>query len=136
MLKRKYEELQRDSQSMWELYNLLRSRSEPEALEILRRIRSSEDLESVLSLIRDGDLLIQRLPSAIETARNALPPIHCNIELNLTLQHPNAYPMLPPLSQLLSELGQPRSPIQAGLARKLKGKDSPTTNRYTFLFMY
>lgn len=44
---------------MAELHGYLTTKSEPEAIEILRRMRSSEDLVSVLNFIKEGDLLLQ-----------------------------------------------------------------------------
>lgn len=58
-LKRKNQALEEQHAQLSELYGYLKTKSEPEAIEILRRVRSSEDLSSVLSLIRDGDLLLQ-----------------------------------------------------------------------------
>lgn len=43
-----------------ELYEYLRSRPDPEVLEIIRRIRATEDPFAVVRLVRDGDILLQR----------------------------------------------------------------------------
>jgi hypothetical protein len=42
-----------------QLYQLLKTRSEPEVTEILHRIRVGIDVESILRYVRDGDLLLQ-----------------------------------------------------------------------------
>lgn len=44
---------------MHQLFSELRSRSEEDAAHLLQRIRRGADPESVLQMIRDGDLLMQ-----------------------------------------------------------------------------
>ncbi|OTB20707.1 hypothetical protein K445DRAFT_372281 [Daldinia sp. EC12] len=58
-LKRKHNELQNRITPYEELFGLLKTKSEPESLEILRRIRTGDDVGSILRHARDGDLLIQ-----------------------------------------------------------------------------
>ncbi|XXH04590.1 DNA helicase rad5 [Hypoxylon texense] len=58
-LKRKHSELQDRITPYEELFGLLKSKSETESLEILRRVRSGADVGSILRHARDGDLLIQ-----------------------------------------------------------------------------
>jgi hypothetical protein len=59
-LKRKYGELLRAQDSAYrELFHVLRSKSEAEAIGLLRRIRLDGDVEAVLRHVRDGDLLMQ-----------------------------------------------------------------------------
>ncbi|KAF2145263.1 uncharacterized protein K452DRAFT_266029 [Aplosporella prunicola CBS 121167] len=61
-LKRKYDVVQTERDQMVELYGLLQARPEAEALEILKRIRASTDVSAVLTLVREGDLLVQQPP--------------------------------------------------------------------------
>jgi len=63
-MKRKIEALEGELRPMSELYDLLRSRTEAEAQDILKRIRSSDDLDSVLGMIKDGDLVLEWLRDA------------------------------------------------------------------------
>lgn len=58
-LKRKNQALEEQHAQMAELYGYLRTKSEPEAIEILRRLRSTDDLVSILNFVKDGDLLLQ-----------------------------------------------------------------------------
>jgi len=58
-LKRKFEQLQRQTFDSEAILQMLTTRPEVEAAAILRRIRSSS-VASALSMIRDGDLLITR----------------------------------------------------------------------------
>ncbi len=58
-MKRKYDEAQGRASSYEELYTLLKTRTQPEAHEMLRRIRAGMDVESVLRYVKDGDLLLQ-----------------------------------------------------------------------------
>lgn len=67
-LKRKHSELQDRITPYEELFGLLKSKSETESLEILRRVRSGAEVGSILRHARDGDLLIQ-LSLAPETRR-------------------------------------------------------------------
>ncbi|KAI1758691.1 hypothetical protein GGR53DRAFT_215836 [Hypoxylon sp. FL1150] len=67
-LKRKHSELQNRITPYEELFGLLKSKSETESLEILRRVRSGAEVGSILRHARDGDLLIQ-LSLAPETRR-------------------------------------------------------------------
>ncbi|KAH6655840.1 hypothetical protein BKA67DRAFT_250725 [Truncatella angustata] len=79
-LKRKYDTLAEDSQVYQTLYQLLRNASEAEAQHILFRIRMGTDAKSLVSQIKEGDLLLQ-LASVPETRRRhsfphipAIPP--------------------------------------------------------------
>ncbi|KAH6621622.1 hypothetical protein B0J18DRAFT_432974 [Chaetomium sp. MPI-SDFR-AT-0129] len=58
-IKRKYGEAQDRVSVHEQLYNLLRTRSQPEVTEIVRRIRAGIDVEAILRYVRDGDLLLQ-----------------------------------------------------------------------------
>ena len=58
-LKRSHQDLEEDYSGLLELFRYLRTRSEAEATSILHRLRSGAHLSSVLSFIKDGDLLLQ-----------------------------------------------------------------------------
>ena len=58
-LKRKFDSLQGEASSLHQVYNLLRTRPEDEAISILRRIRGGESHESILQFVHHGDLLLQ-----------------------------------------------------------------------------
>ncbi|KAI1102600.1 hypothetical protein F4804DRAFT_334096 [Jackrogersella minutella] len=58
-LKRKHSELQTRITPYEELFDILKTKSETESLEILKRIRSGNDVGSILRQARDGDLLMQ-----------------------------------------------------------------------------
>ncbi|OTA95752.1 hypothetical protein M434DRAFT_393609 [Hypoxylon sp. CO27-5] len=58
-LKRKHSELQTRITPYEELFDLLKNKSETESLGILKRIRSGNDVGSILRHAKDGDLLIQ-----------------------------------------------------------------------------
>ncbi|KAI5867928.1 hypothetical protein GGS23DRAFT_591738 [Durotheca rogersii] len=58
-LKRKHSELQDRITPYEELFDFLKTKSDTESVEILRRIRSGADVGSVLRHAKDGDLLIQ-----------------------------------------------------------------------------
>lgn len=60
-LKRKYGELQTRQTPYEELFDILKSKSEEESLEIYRRIRAGGDIDIILRHVKDGDLLMQLL---------------------------------------------------------------------------
>lgn len=59
VLKRTAKTYQEKNIELQELYQHLRLRPETEAIEILRRLRISADVSSVLRFIKDGDIMIQ-----------------------------------------------------------------------------
>ncbi|KAJ0150920.1 hypothetical protein CTA2_388 [Colletotrichum tanaceti] len=59
----KTEDLERENEDLHELIRYLYSRPEPEALEILHRLRATGDAFHVLDLVRMGDLLLNSLPN-------------------------------------------------------------------------
>jgi len=58
-LKRRLEQVEHSLDQMNELYAYLKTKPYEEALEILARIRSSDDVRAVLAFIKEGDLLLQ-----------------------------------------------------------------------------
>ncbi|KAB5539349.1 hypothetical protein GE09DRAFT_315696 [Coniochaeta sp. 2T2.1] len=58
-LKRKFDSLQGEASSLQQVYELLRTRPEAEALSIFHKIRDGESHESILQFVRHGDLLLQ-----------------------------------------------------------------------------
>ncbi|KAK4983665.1 hypothetical protein LTR50_007094 [Elasticomyces elasticus] len=58
-VKRKNETLEQELSSFRELHHALASRPESEASVILKQIRSGDDIDTVLTLISDGDLLFR-----------------------------------------------------------------------------
>lgn len=96
-LKRKHEQLQRESRDAEELISLLKSRPEHEAIEILRRIRNGHDLSVILSRIRNGDVSTQPRTMTLGAIQYALPPFNSLTEFELSTVHPTAYPILQPI---------------------------------------
>ena len=58
-LKRKYDELRTSTSPYEELFEHLKSLHEKEGQQILRRIKAGADVDTLLSQIRDGNLLLQ-----------------------------------------------------------------------------
>ncbi|KAF4963074.1 hypothetical protein FSARC_8876 [Fusarium sarcochroum] len=56
--KRKLEPLRHRSSASEEIYNILQTRPESEALEIFRRIRDDSDPDSLIRLVKNGDMLM------------------------------------------------------------------------------
>ncbi|KAH6650068.1 hypothetical protein F5144DRAFT_555191 [Chaetomium tenue] len=58
-LKRKFNELQSQKSAFEQVYDVLQARSEQEATEVFRRIRSGSDAGSILRHVNYGDMLVQ-----------------------------------------------------------------------------
>lgn len=58
-IKRKYELIQGERSAFQELWELLQTRPENEALSIFRRLREGDTPEAVMQTVRHGDLLLQ-----------------------------------------------------------------------------
>jgi len=86
--KRKQEELQRDLDGLQELYGYLRTRSEQEVNEIVRRIGANHDPFSVLHSIRDGDLLVQASTGYRDSNNQALQKLNQDALQRCTIKVP------------------------------------------------
>ncbi|KAK8013755.1 hypothetical protein PG991_009348 [Apiospora marii] len=105
-LRRQYHCLAEQHQSFHELFEMLRSRPEEEALAILRHFRSSGTVQSTLQYIKEGYLVTATHMAGSDADEIPLPPCPKNREeFMLGIDHPNAYPFLPPLEELKSSLG-------------------------------
>ncbi|KAK8013683.1 hypothetical protein PG991_009276 [Apiospora marii] len=104
--RRQYRCLADQHQSFHELFEMLRSRPEEEALVILRHVRSSGTVQSTLQYIKEGHLVTATHMVGSDADEIPLPPCPKNkVEFMLGIDHPNAYPFLPPLEELKSSLG-------------------------------
>ncbi|OHF03477.1 hypothetical protein CORC01_01196 [Colletotrichum orchidophilum] len=75
-LKTKHEELQRRLSLFEELFRLLSMRSEPESVEIIRRMRTLDietDLDDLVKFIKNADLLIQLASAQAEPPASGAP---------------------------------------------------------------
>ncbi|KAK7937323.1 uncharacterized protein PG986_014191 [Apiospora aurea] len=96
-LRRQYHHLAEQHQSFHELFGLLRSRPEDEALIILQRLRSSGNVQSTLHHVKEGYLLADSRMVGTEANDVPFPPCPKNREeVMLGVYHSNAYPFLPP----------------------------------------
>jgi hypothetical protein len=108
---------------MEELFRMIKSRPESEAIAILQRIRSNNDLNATLSSIREGDVLIQQQVATPELERSALSSFESLTEPELTNMYPVAYPHLESMElALATSLAASEDPG--------KGRISLDTNRY------
>ncbi|KAL8825677.1 MAG: hypothetical protein Q9191_004266 [Dirinaria sp. TL-2023a] len=69
-LKRKHKDLEKDNTDFQELLHALQCRSEPEAIAILRRLRSKQDPSSVLQHVKEGDVLLQASRGSLSDTSN------------------------------------------------------------------
>ncbi|KAK1731574.1 uncharacterized protein BDZ83DRAFT_646075 [Colletotrichum acutatum] len=112
-LKTKHEELQRRLSLFEELFRLLSIRSEPESVEIIRRVRTlniETDLDDLVKFIKNADLLIQLAsaqaePPTSETTTNHQDPPDEDLSSLIEL----LYSTLSPMASLSSvELADPK----------------------------
>jgi hypothetical protein len=68
-LKRKYDALQSEASSMQQVFDLLQTRPEAEALSIFHKIRDGESHASILQCVRHGDLLLQLSSTGASSSR-------------------------------------------------------------------
>jgi hypothetical protein len=104
-LKRKYQGLEQDHAELLELFHMLKYRPPHDAQEILNRIRTDSDFHSTYSFIKDGDLLVQARFTTRESQSSMLPSASSPVEAFLNFRHANAFPALPPLDYVATELG-------------------------------
>ncbi|RBR26067.1 uncharacterized protein FIESC28_01095 [Fusarium coffeatum] len=83
-LGQRYEQLQQREATYAELFELLRVMSEPDAIEVHRRIRAGEDVASIVSKVKNGHLLIQ-LSLAAETRRQYEFPYSLSMPVHLSM---------------------------------------------------
>lgn len=91
-MERQIAELQLQLKQHQDVIQHLRSAPEHDALEIIRRLRSTPNLESVISSIKNS--MTRERPSDIEAARATLPFTQSALEFELGVLHGNAYPAL------------------------------------------
>ena len=95
-LKRQVDGLQQKLKDHTEILELIRAMPDSEALEVVRKLRSTSNASVVLSSIK-GSVHGAVRPSDNKTARAILPPTESNIEFELTMLHHSVYPALEPL---------------------------------------
>lgn len=95
-LQNQLDRLREDFRHHVEFVDRLRSAPEPEALSVMRRLRSAGDISSLLSSI-EGAAHTAARPSDLETARAILPRTESGIEFELHARYRSVYPALPPL---------------------------------------
>ena len=78
-----------------EMHRYLLSRSEPEAVDILRRLRDSQDLSATLGYVKEGDLLIQVFPRASNVYSVNIAPARSPLQVELATVYPHVYLMDP-----------------------------------------
>lgn len=66
-LKRKYEETQGHATVCDELYEMIQKKPMAEVEDIIRRIRSGDDLETIIHTVQEGELLLQLSASPTES---------------------------------------------------------------------
>jgi hypothetical protein len=94
-LKRIIEQLRHDNEQKHQLIEQLQSLPEPEATTMFKHLRSSGDIEAVLSSLNDQARLIPRL-SEVRTARAVLPGTDTRIEFELRILHQRVYTAFEP----------------------------------------
>ncbi|CAO2658120.1 Nn.00g073800.m01.CDS01 [Neocucurbitaria sp. VM-36] len=124
VLKREVESLRQQVREHTEFLEHVRGAAEPEALSLVRRLKTTENPAAVLSSYQGNATGVAR-PSEAATACSILPPTQSNTEFELTMLHPTVYPALKLPNSAMGEavsLSRPtRLPeVQNGLARPLR----------------
>ncbi|KAI0127424.1 hypothetical protein BJ170DRAFT_694222 [Xylariales sp. AK1849] len=101
-LKREYRRMEQQQQDLLELFKMLKDRPESDANVILERLRSGTEIHSLISFIKEGDLVGELQKSSVASV---LPQEHHSTEVMLNINHPQAYPPLPPLNKSSAQLG-------------------------------
>jgi hypothetical protein len=95
-LKRQIDSLQQDLQDHVEVLEYLRSVPESEALVIVRRLRTTPNVSTILSLVRDRANTINRLSDFLNSP-GIFTPVDPSFESELTALHQSVYPAITPL---------------------------------------
>jgi hypothetical protein len=90
------DQLKRELSEHTEIIEHLRSVSEPEALAVVRRLRSTPNASMVLSTLRGSAHTTTRL-SELKALRGTVPLTEFEAETELSVLHPFVYPILEPL---------------------------------------
>lgn len=100
------------------LVGVLRNSSEPEAGDILKQIRNTDDIPQLVSSL-NGSMHKRYRPSILRTVRAVAAPTFSGLELELMVRHTIAYPAIPPLdaesrsfNPLLKPSLHPEGPLQ------------------------
>lgn len=88
-------QLSEDLRQHSDILEHLRTAPEHEAIAIIRRLRSTRDVSTVLSRIKNDVPPVR--PSSLTVARAILPPVNTQVEFELTMLHKMVYPSLAPL---------------------------------------
>ena len=97
VLKSEVESLQRRVQEHTEFLENIRNAPEDEVLSIVQQLRSTDNASAILSSYQ-GRVGSSTQVSQHASAQAVLPSTESGIELELTMLHPTAYPVLVPLS--------------------------------------
>jgi hypothetical protein len=108
-LKRKYDALQAENKAYVELFKFIKTSSDSESHELLRRIRRGHDVEDVLKNIKEADLLIQLNPHPEPRSQITLPSLASILPKRMSMSD-NAYFASPPPSQASSNGASGSSP--------------------------
>lgn len=94
--KEQFERLQQQFDQHTGLLENLKLLPENQAIELLLRIRSPDDITSSIASV-DGSFHQHRSPSAHDAARGILPPTDSRLEFELSVSHQSVYHALKPL---------------------------------------
>jgi hypothetical protein len=127
------DQLQRELSEHAEILEHLRSVSEPEAITVIRRLRSTPNVSMVLSSLRGSAHTKTRL-SELKALRGTLPLTDFETETELSVLHQSVYPALMPLDLNIIDIDsvfQPSSPkssasMPLGTIQEVGGASSST----------
>jgi hypothetical protein len=106
-----------------EVLEILKATPEHTALDILRLLRSSGDLTTVLSMVKGGMDGKQRL-SVYEAARGTARPTPSPLEFELMIKNPSTYPILQAVDVPALEASNLLRSVNVGRARSPQSEQS------------
>jgi hypothetical protein len=101
-----------------EILSMLRKLPESQAIDLLRQLREKDGPLPAMESLSTAQILLTL--GQHQTARAALPPMQTNIEFELMMRHPMAYPTLIPVETAFMSIDDLIFPKLRGRKRRSK----------------
>ena len=117
-LKRKFDELQEEKSVYEELYRLLRSIPEKDAIDVVRRLRTDGDVATVIRQVKEGCLLLQLALTPETRLRYTFPYV---AEMPARVQVADNQYLQSPVYETVFAIGNPSPPSMEELMTRYQG---------------
>jgi hypothetical protein len=111
-LKRQINTLQQELREHTEILDQLHSLPEPDAIVVLRQLRSTKNASLSLSSLRDSAYSISR-PSDLATSHGLMPTTQSGLQFEPSMLHQSVYPISMPLDFETMDLESLIQPVQS-----------------------